>query len=200
MKTQLFRTLAVAGLMLGLALFGLSSVAKAQLAKDKSMGAGLALGLANTPEESKFSQNGTPIDLHFDWNLDSNWLKFRFGYNLGAGGRYKFSYFNKTWTNDLTTDSLYGAWRYSMAFMGDALQAYALAGIAMMSTTLKIDPGAASATDSVIGITAGAGAIYSLGAIGVGGQYQFFSGTAKPGGASLAAGSNQISLVANYSF
>ena len=194
------RTVTLATLALGIGLCCLANVAQAQLAKGKNMGIGLGAAVAQTPEESKFSSTGTAADLFFDWDITDTWLKFRVGYNAGAEGKYKFDLYNKTWDNDLKTDSVYVAWRYGMSFMGDALQAYALIGAASMSSTLKIDPGAASASDSGVGVTAGAGALYSLGSFGLGAQYQLFSRQGKLGGATLATGSNQFQIVANYSF
>ena len=65
-------------------------------AEENNMSAGLGLGLWQTAAESDYEGDGIPIDILFDWDIDSDWLKFRVGLNM-AKSKLKFDAFEKSW-------------------------------------------------------------------------------------------------------
>jgi hypothetical protein len=167
-------------------------------ASERSMAVGLGVGVYDLPQESGFTRKGTPLELFFDWDAETPWMKFRVGYNLTSAS-LSFDRANKTWENILKTTSLYGAIRYGRP-LGEALRWFVLGGMAYMSATLDIAPAGASASDAGPGLMGGAGAIWALGGVELGAQYVVFSRKGRLGGAGIATGSNQVQLLALYRF
>jgi len=175
-------------------------VAMAQTA-DNSMAIGLGVGATQIPEEGDFSSDGLPVSLFFDWDLDKDWLKFRFGINAMQKSKFEFDIYDKTMVNTLATNSAYVAYRYTLEITS-GLEVFGIAGLAMMSSKLEVELGDSTSegTASTACYMYGGGIFYFLGSIGLGAQIEAFSGEADFDGAKLATGSTQLQLAVNFGF
>jgi hypothetical protein len=166
--------------------------------RNGKMAVGLGLGLTQSAEDADYTADGIPMEVFFDWDLDKDWLKFRFGYNT-TQSKLDFDAYNKSWSSKLKTSGLYVAYRYTFDLM-DTLQVFGVGGIAMMYSDFSMNNGADNHKDSGIGTMLGGGALYSFGSLGVGAQLNMLSRQGDFDGVTIATGSTQLQLAANFSF
>ena len=167
----------------------------------KSMSIGLGVGVSNTAEDADFKASGTPANLYFDWNIDQDWLKFRFGFGT-TESTMSYTVWSKDWKHTLTSNMLYAAWRYDydMNSLVDGLSSEAHFGLSQITSELATNNGVAAQATSTLGTVFGAGVVYAFGDFGVGLQVDSHSGTAKFDNQSVATGSTQVQAAVTYSF
>ena len=157
------------------------------------MSIGFGLGLWVLPEEEGYSTAmGDQIDLYFDYADPSNPLmNFRIGINTTKAGG----------TSDISTSSIYGAYRYGIGQLFiDNTDFFAYGGLAFMQSSISNGTTGSSAG---FGLIYGGGLFYDfdiMAGLKTGAQFVIFSRQADFGGTKKFVGSNQLQLFAGYEF
>ena len=177
------------------------SYAPAFAADGTNMAVGLGVGVSNTAQDADFKSTGTPMNLYFDWNIDPDWLKFRFGYGTSKA-TLSYDGWSKTWEHTLSSTLLYAAWRYDypMEDLVEGMKAEAHLGLSQVSAKMETNHGVASQSAAKLGSLLGAGVLYGIGDFGVGLQVDYHAATAKLADQSVAIGATQVQAVVTYSF
>ena len=165
------------------------------------------LALVNLPEEGDFTNPAIPFEIFLDYDLGP-WTEFRVGFNSSMS-KFEFRSFisdgqstaSTTVETRLISRSVYVAYKYSLK-LSQMIDLFAYGGFAYFRSALEIDYGLSNTTseDSSTGYILGSGGQYSLGAFGVGGQFQYTTSEADFGNTSYKIGANQLQIFVFYEF
>ena len=148
------------------------------------------------PQEIDFKAGGYAGDLFVDMSAGHDLLNFRLGIN-SYQSKLDFTASSLHWEHVLTTNSIYLTYYYSIRILQD-LEAFGLAGLAYMDSTLQNNQIPEDTKAHGTGTLLGAGCFYHMSDWAFGGQILTFSRSDQFGNAKVAVGSNQLYFIAAY--
>ena len=157
------------------------------------IGMGLGFGIWQTQEETDIEPGFAPLEVYYDHDFDEQWLKFRVGYNT-IRGKLSFDAFNKSWDGELTTQSIFFAYRYTRE-LARSVKVHGIAGLAYMLSSLNMNNDIDTINSAGIGTILGGGIMYYIDIMAFGLQMELFSGDGDFDGNKMAVGSTQLSII-----